>query len=633
MRVQGAKYFALPLTVDPLRGTTNKMTTRRCFLQTVAGASVVPLFYGLLHAQITARSRPNILCLVSEDNSPFLGCYGDAYADTPNLDRFAQEGILYQNAFANAPVCSPARSTVITGMYACSLGTHHMRSRNPLPDSIGFFTQYLRAAGYYCTNKAKEDYNTIKPDGVWDESGQEASWLNRSPEQPFFSVVNFSVTHESSLHNHEPTQHDPAMVYLPPYHPDTWEFRQAWAQYYDKITEFDRQFGQALADLEMQGLADETIVFYYSDHGGVLPRSKRFLYDSGTRVPLIVRLPKKYQALAPVSPGSQVDRLVSFVDFAPTMLSLAGISIPSHFQGQAFLGSQMTSEPDYVYLFRGRMDERYDMMRGVRDKRFKYIRNYMSHRIYAQHLVYLWRMSATQSWQDLYDRDELNPVQRQFFQPKPIEELYDTHTDPHEIHNLALNPEYQDILQQMRTANRLWILRIRDPGFLPEAEMVLRSEGSSPFEMAQSLDYDLPRIMDAAEWVNHQERAVIPILMTLLLDNDSGVRYWAAEGCVALGAHGPLMQTLLKTLLEDPSPSVRIAAAEALCHSGQLELAFPALRRALGHPNEFVRLHAINVIDYLDDDAHSFLSVLEQSLNDESPYVQRVAQKALADFT
>ena len=611
----------------------DKTQTRRTFCKTVGGASLTTLFPNVSGAQQSKPDRPNILWLVSEDNGPFLGCYGDTYAKTPRLDRLAHEGILYENAYANAPVCAPARSTIITGMYACSLGTHHMRSRNPIPGHIRFFTQYLRDVGYYCTNRSKEDYNTVKPDGAWDESSRQATWKNRKPGQPFFSVVNFGVTHESSLHKNEPTSHDPAAVQLPPYHPDTPEFRHDWAQYYDKISELDKQIGEALEDLEAQGLAENTIVFYYADHGGVLTRSKRFLYDSGTHVPMIVRFPRKYRHLAPADPGTRTDRLVSFVDLAPTVLSLAGVPVPEHMQGKAFLGPQ-AAEGDYVCLFRGRMDERYDMMRAVRDKRYKYIRNYMPHRIYAQHLDYLWRMPATQSWQRLHDSGELTGPQRIFFGTKPAEELYDTNSDPHEVRNLADDPKYRKVLLRMREANRQWIKEIKDPGFLMEGEMVARSSGSTPFEMARDRDkYDIAAVLSAAELASRSDPDNIPQLIEMLHDNDSGVRFWGVVGCLALGEQAAVASSALDSALDDPSPDIRVAAAEALCHLGSPDKALTVLTEALDHPNEYVRLHAANALDYSGELARPFVSLLKEKLHDDSNYVTRVMEKALADLS
>ena len=306
---------------------------RRSFLKTSGIGAAALGSPSLLQADSKTQKKPNILWLVSEDNSPWLGCYGDDYADTPSLDKLAKEGIVFTNAFANAPVCAAARSTIHTGMYASSLGTQHMRSANPMPGYVRFFTEYLRQAGYFCTNCFKTDYNTTgTPKQAWDENGFSASWKH-AKGKPFFSFVNYMVSHESSMHKKSKLSHDPTDAALAPYHPDTPEIKHDYAQYYDMITKMDEQAGKEIEKVKKAGLWDDTIVFYFSDHGGVMPRSKRFVYDSGMKVPMIVRFPEKYQHLAPYKPGEETDRIVSFVDLAPTILSIAGIPSPDYMQG------------------------------------------------------------------------------------------------------------------------------------------------------------------------------------------------------------------------------------------------------------------------------------------------------------
>ena len=364
---------------------------------------------------------PNILWLTSEDNSPFLGCYGDDFATTPNLDKLASEGFLYTHAYANAPVCAPARNTILTGVYACSGGNQHMRSYYPISEVIKPYPVYLRELGYYCTNNSKTDYNTnnVDPNEIWDESSKNAHWKNRPEEKPFFAIFNTTVSHESSIHNwipNEKLRHSPEEVPIPPYHPATPEMKHDWAQYYDKVEDMDAIIGEYLKELEEAGLADNTIVFYYGDHGGVVARSKRYVYETGTRVPFIVRIPEKYKYLFPYeNPGSEVNRLISFVDLVPTLLSIVGIEIPDYLQGNAFLGKQKTEDPEYAYMFRGRMDERYDMCRAVRDQKYRYIRNYMPYRIYGQHLDYLWRAPSIRSWEQAYLNGECNETQSIFW--------------------------------------------------------------------------------------------------------------------------------------------------------------------------------------------------------------------------
>ncbi len=593
-----------------------KNTTRRSFIKTLGAAALtLPAMNCSLQ-----KDQPNILWLTSEDNSPFLGCYGDELANTPNLDKFASESILYENAFANAPVCAPARSTIITGMYACSLGTHQMRSQNPVPAQVRFFPQYLREAGYYCTNNHKKDYNTIEPKGVWDESSREATYENCPDGQPFFAIFNHTVSHESSLHKWLEPVHDPAKMKLPPYHPDTPEVRHDWAQYYDKITELDKQIGEKLQRLEDLGLAENTIVFYYADHGGVLTRSKRFLYDSGTHVPMMVRFPDRYKHLATHKSGSRTDRLVSFVDLAPTVLSLAGVPVPEIMQGEAFLGKQAQTERDYVYLFRGRMDERYDHMRAVRDKQFKYIRNYMPHRIWGQHLNYLWKMPTTQAWYKLHQEGKLNAMQDIFWSEKPKEELFDTTLDPWEVNNLADDPKYKDVLERMRGALNDWVLDVRDPGYLPEAEMVIRAEGSTVYEMGQDPQkFNQKRIMQVLDVVNDRDEKNIPLLIEWLSDEDSAVRYWAAEGFIALGDKAKTAKVDLIKALDDPAPNVRIAAAEAIFKFENSEQAWHVIVQALDHPVEWARLQAANVMDFQDKRAKKYLSIMKSKLDDGYP--------------
>ena len=399
-------------------------------------------------AKSLARSpdQPNILWITSEDNSPYVGCYGDPLAHTPNLDRLAAEGVRYRHAFANAPVCSAARTTLITGMYASSLGVQHHRSRVRIPETFPLYPVCLREAGYYCTNNSKTDYNLANAGQPWDESSPKAHYKHRRTGQPFFAVFNLTTSHESQVApqaGKDPGAYrvPPERIVLPPYHPDTPEIRLDWANYYDQMTRLDEQVGRLLADLEKAGLAGETIVFYYSDHGGALPRGKRNLHDSGTRVPLVIRFPARWAHLAPAPPGAWVDRLVSFVDFPATLLSLGGAAIPDNYEGRAFLGEQVTAPREHVFLYRGRMDERNDTARAIRDRQFRYIRNYSPHRPWGQHYAYPFQvLPSMRSWHASFAAGRCNPVQARYWGPKPPEELYDVAADPFEIRNLADDP-------------------------------------------------------------------------------------------------------------------------------------------------------------------------------------------------
>ena len=393
---------------NPLRSLLRSLATVATHLAVCLGASLD------LRAAEASSSRPNILWISSEDHGPHMGCYGDSFATTPNVDKLAARGMIYTHTWSCAPVCAPARTTIISGMYPTSTGSEHMRSMVPYPFGKNMFPQFLREAGYYCFNNAKEDYNLEKPGTVWNDSSARAHWRNRKPPQPFFAVFNSEKSHESKLRVRPHKQiHDPAKVRLPAYHPDTPEVREDWAQYYDIVTEADADAGKRLAELEEAGLAEDTIVFYWGDHGSGMPRNKRWPYDSGLRVPLVVYIPEKLKHLRPpeYTRGGRSDRLVSFVDFAPTVLSLAGIQPREWMQGRAFLGKFQESPQPFIYGFRGRMDERFDLVRSVTDGRYVYIRNNMPHKIYGQHIDYMFQTPTTRVWKRLHDEGKLTPVQ------------------------------------------------------------------------------------------------------------------------------------------------------------------------------------------------------------------------------
>ena len=598
---------------------------------------------------VRADDRPNILWITSEDNGPHLGCYGDTFAHTPHLDRLAERGMIYLNAWSTAPVCAPARTTLISGVYPPSTGSQHMRSMTRLPKGFMMYPQYLRAAGYYCTNNSKEDYNLEKPGQVWDESSKKAHWKNREPGQPFFAVFNHTVSHESQIRRrpHQPV-HDPDNVRVPAYHPDTPEVRQDWAQYYDKLTEMDALVGQNLRELQQAGLAEDTIVFYYGDHGSGMPRNKRWTYNSGLRVPLIVYVPERFRHLASSDyrADGKTGRLVGFIDLAPTLLSLVGLKPPAHFQGHAFMGPHAASEPTYIHGFRGRMDERYDMVRVVRDKRYIYIRNYMPHKIYGQFISYMFQTPTTRVWKELFDRGDLNDAQSRFWRTKPPEELYDLSADPDEIVNLAGSPMHQAIVTRMRGAQQQWAKEIRDLGFLPENEIHARSVGSTPYEMGHDdSQYPLRRIMEMAELASSLDPDTIPRLVDGLDDEDSAVRYWACLGFLMRGPNTiRIEQAVLRPLLDDSAPSVRVIAAHALASSVEGEQRTRAISlllesARLDASGVYISMLALNALDELDELVQPWkqdVEVLPRRHASVHPrmraYVSNLIDKTTADF-
>ena len=579
-------------------------------------------FYSLGLSIAHAKDLPNILWITSEDNGPHLGCYGDNYATTPHLDALAKKGMIYTRAISNAPVCAPARTTIISGMYPPSTGSEHMRSMTQLPSGFKMYPAYLRELGYYCTNNSKEDYNLMKDGDVWDESGRKASWENRpSKDTPFFAIYNFTVSHESQIRKRPHSQvHDPEKVRIPAYHPDHPEVRKDWAQYYDKISEMDKMVGDKLKTLKNQGLTQDTIVFYFGDHGSGMPRSKRWPFFSGLNVPLIVHVPEKWKHLASsdYKVGGSINRRVGFVDLAPTLLSIAGKKPPAHMQGYAFMGKHETSPQEFGYGFRGRMDERYDMVRSVLGERYIYIRNYMPHKLYGQHVGYMFVTTTTQVWKQLFDEGKLNVSQSHFWKTKPPEELYDLFKDPDEVTNLAQSSEHKNVLSRMRKAHLEHIQKIRDVGFLPEGEIHSRSKDSTPYEMGHKDKlYPFAKISSAASLASFMKKEDLGKIKKLFKDKDSAVRYWGAMGLLMQEAEGVKSgRKELHAALKDSSPYVRITAAEALGKYGTQKEIKKAVR-VLGELMDpvqnscFPSMLAMNAIDHLDDKAKSLLPKIQ----------------------
>jgi arylsulfatase A-like enzyme len=435
---------------------------------------------GLNRAAAVAQ-LPNIVFIIGEDLGPELGCYGDKLARTPNIDRLAREGARFTRAFTHAPVCAPSRSGLITGQYPTTIGTHHMRSTLLKPPPL--FTDYLKKAGYVIawptkTAYGKTDFNFTPPEGWTDIV---SDWTQEVPKRPFFGYFNVTTSHESQVRA-TPEQHakniarlkpedrqDPAKMVLPPYYPDTPEVRNDFRQYYEIATAVDYKVGDALEALDRAGVADNTIVIFFGDHGRGMPRSKRWVYNQGVHVPLIIRWPGK------IKPGSTREDLVCFLDFAPTLLSIAGAEIPKELPGRVIIGPKTQPEPKYVFAARDRMDETYDRIRGVRERRFHYIRNFHPELPYAQVVLYNEENPIMQSWRRAFGDGKLNDVQKQFFAPtKPPEELYDAEADPHEINNLASSPKHQKKLKEMRAALDRWMKETNDLGAIPEAELIKR---------------------------------------------------------------------------------------------------------------------------------------------------------------
>jgi arylsulfatase A-like enzyme len=554
-----------------------------------------------------AQDLPNILWITSEDNSPLLGCYGDAFATTPNLDKLASEGFLYTHAYANAPVCAPARNTIISGIYANSGGHSNMRSNYARGEQVEFLAEAMRRLGYYATNSVKTDYNTNVDKEIWDECSANAHYKNAPQGKPWFAIFNTTISHESKIHEQLPLSklnHDPKKVPIATYHPRTEDMEHDWAQYYDRVQQMDDFVGQRLKELEASGMADNTIVIYYSDHGGVLARSKRYVYETGTHVPFIVRIPEKYRKFWPAEkPNAKVDRLISFVDLYPTMLNLIGAEVPKRLQGKPFLGKNTEPDPQYTYMFRDRMDEWYDMSRAVKGKKYRYIHNYMPHRIYGLPIEYLFRAKSLQSWKTAYEKGECNEIQSAYWNTKPVEELYDTENDPWEVNNLAKDPKYSNILKEMRKANHEWILRIKDTGFMPEDERSIRAKDRPIFDYFQSNEVNIKQIVEAADLASYGKPENKQRMVEFLKSREAAVRYWGATGLLLLGENAVSAIPILKQAINDSSESVAVVAAEALYNLGEKEEAYKGLIKALKTDREFAQTQAMNVIYLVDDNS------------------------------
>lgn len=625
------------------------MRRRDFFRHTALSTAAAVLARHALGAE--SAERPNILWLSTEDIGPHLGCYGDPLAKTPNLDALVAEGVRYSHAFTVAPVCAANRSSIITGVHSSTLGTMHMRSggegvarsvQPEIPDHIRCFSAYLRDAGYYCTNNSKQDYNFDAPKDSWDKSSNDAHWKDRAEGQPFFAVFNYTGTHEGSaraeagedsrpdrLPEHiEAT--DPAAVNVPPYHVDTPLVRKNWARYYDNIAAMDHWVGEHLKALDEAGLRDNTIIMFWSDHGAGLPRGKRWVYDSGTRIPLILHVPERWRDAFPATPDSIDDQLVSSIDFAPTVLRMAGLDAPDHMQGRVFVGSE---DPERMHIFahRDRMDERYDCIRMARNSRWMYVRNYMPFKPYDQYLNTGNKSPVKQELLAAAEAGEL-PEGAQWIvkESKPVEELYDCEADPFQVNSVIDDPANAAVLKELRAAMDAWRDETNDLGLIPEPELVnYETRFGTRYAALPALEKLYPDFVETLNGVarfagkpSAKEAEGLP------LDHDeAAIRYWCVVGL------GQLDNTRepVEAALEDEAPVVRVAAAKAcLDHGWVEEKALDLLINELASNAEWVRLHAATALDEIGEKARPAVDALKDALRDrDNKYVVRVANRAL----
>jgi arylsulfatase A-like enzyme len=532
------------------------------------------------------KDRPNIVWLVTEDNSArWLRLYDENGASMPNIERLAAQGLVFNHAFSCAPVCSVARSTIISGCYAPRVGAQYHRRQEavPMPDGVRMFPYYLRQAGYYTTNCSKEDYNFTPAEkkGVWDESSAHASYRNRRPDQPFFHVQNYTWTHESCLHPggmkdyYDRTKTDPASVRLAACHPDTETFRHAYARYLDRHREVDEQMGRFIRQLEEDGLLEDTFIFYYGDHGEPLPRGKGYAYNHGLQVPMVVYVPPRWKHLAPATAGSRIDGFVQFVDLSATVLNLAGVEIPKGIDGKPFLGAGVSlpelNARDLSFAYADRFDEKYDLVRTLRKGRFHYLRNYQPFNFDGLYNRYRYVQPAYREWRELHQAGKLNARQSQFFRPRPAECLFDLATDPDEVKNLADDPAYGDVLKEMRGLLQRQVKSMPDLSFIPEP--VFLAEGKdNPAAYGHKRRAEIARLVDVADLGLIPFSQARPEITRALDSDDPLERYWGLIVCSSFGREAASFSDRAQELAaSDPSNLVRVRAAEFLGLTGMCD--------------------------------------------------------------
>ncbi len=544
-------------------------------LITVWGVCTI-LFLGSSCQLQTAEELPppNIVWIVSEDNSKhYLKLFDKNGIETPNIAALAAQGIQFNRVFSNGAVCSVARSAIISGCYGPRTGTqfHRKLKQVPMPDSLMMFPFYLRKAGYYTANNAKEDYNFIKGNGVWDESSKQAHYGNRTEGQPFMYVHNIETTHESRLHFTEedrqtPTTTDANSFEVQPKHPNTELFKYTNAYYRDKIQEMDTEVGEVVNALKEDGLLDNTFIFYYGDHGGVLPGSKGYLYETGLHVPMVVYVPEKYKHLAPLPKGSATNGFVSFIDLAPTVLHLVGIEVPEQMDGKPFLGEGISEQTltlrDEAYGYADRFDEKYDQVRSVRKGRYKYIRNYQPFNFDGLMNNYRYRQLAYQEWKSLYLEGALNEAQSAFFEPRPAEQLFDIESDPFETNNLAGDPQYEDTLQSLRNKLNNWVTAMPDLSFYPEHYLVAHAF-DNPVSFGKQHQAAIMRYRDLADLSLQSFEQAEGRLKESLKSSDPWERYWALIVCSSFGEAAREVVPMARSIASEDTELInRVRAAE-----------------------------------------------------------------------
>ncbi len=590
--------------------------------------------------QRAAERLPNILWFVSEDNSPFLGCYGDSLAVTPNLDRLAEQGITFQNAFANAPVCAPSRSSIITGVLPTSIGTEHMRCKVEMDSSIVYFPALLKENGYFTTLRFKKDYNASCPKNVWDKDDFwdiNESLEGRKGKQPFFIFYNTWISHETRLHPQkdrykyfrdsfeyiDSTEMDqwisklthikPSQVRVPAYLPDIPEVRKDFASYYEFMEMMDLEYKYVVDYLEKIGELDNTIIIYSSDHGGVQGRSKRFTFESGLKIPLIIYIPPKYQG---EERKDLENKIVSLIDLPATILAMGDVKAPKSYQGHDIFGAH---KERYSYGFRGRMDESLDLVRSLRDKQFRYVRNFYPEHPNGIHINFLWKAEGIKAWERAYKARKTDAYSSAYFEPRAIEELYDCKADPDNVHNLAADQQYAKVLKRFRKALKSEMESTNDIGFIPESDFYANCQKAKIPYTLYAKNQPMKAIRKAAwEATSTNDEGK---LLQLLNDEVSAIRFWGVNGCIQQKLLSPALLTKLKLMLNDSNLTVQAASSEALYVHGHQAKALKKMKQLLHSENPFVALRIMNCIEVNHINDRDLLRTLQQiSLYEQQEY-------------
>lgn len=601
--------------------------------------SIVFIFIIGLSTFLKAQEQPNIVWIVSEDNSKhYMKLFDENGVATPNIEKLAEKGVQFNRAFSNAAVCSAARSSIITGVFGPKLATHYHRSEQKvtLPENIKMFPEYLRDAGYYTSNNAKEDYNIFKNDNVWDDSSKKASWRNRNKNQPFFHVQNLGTTHEGSLHFTEAsmesskTKTEAETVFVQPNHPQTETFKYTNALYRDFIVKMDTQIAEVIDQLKDDNLLENTIVFYYGDHGGVLPNSKGYLKETGLHVPLVVYIPEKFKNLSSFATGTATNTFVSFIDFSATVLNLAGIAIPKTIDGTPFLGtniSKATLQNNETYGYADRFDEKYDMVRSLRKGNLKYIRNFQPFTVNALMNEYRYRQLAYKEWKDLFDTGKLNEIQSQFFTPKVPQELYDVEIDPFETINLANNPKYQKSLKQLRKKLNSWMSSMPDLSLYPE-NYIIDKAFNDPITFGQAHKKEISNYLKIVNLQVIPFKEAQPKLKKYLVSTDDLERYWALITCSSFGTQAVEFSDQIQQMMKSDSLLInRMRAAEYLGITGTLDSSKFLTEMLYSSTNEKEALLILNTITLQQDYYQKYQFNIDIKKLDKAVYQNSIIQE------